>query len=114
MSKSGTSKDLTRNHLHKQTSREVKIKKQRDWGKEIKDVGILVMVIGAVMLLLAGYTMFSADQYGQSSDMQLFLEDKFPFLLIIGLISLLAGIIIKNIGHSKQNKVTDAKQEESK
>lgn len=77
---------------------------KRNWGKEIKQVGILIIIIGAVMLGLIFYGLSAFG--GQSSQSALFkLVDKhFIFLIIGGLVAVLAGVIIRSIGRSKELK----------
>lgn len=77
---------------------------KRNWGKEIKQVGILIIIIGAVMLGLIFYGLSASG--GQSSQSALFkLVDKhFIFLIIGGLVAVLAGVIIRSIGRSKELK----------
>lgn len=77
---------------------------KRNWGKEIKHVGVLIIIIGAVMIGLIFYGLSASS--GQSSQSALFkLVDKhFIFLIIGGLISLLAGVIVRSIGRSKELK----------
>ena len=72
----------------------------RNWGKEIKDVGLLIIIVGVVMLALVLY-LFIAD----SDSALAYLVDKhFFFLVIGGLIALLSGIIVRSIGKSKETK----------
>ncbi len=77
---------------------------KKNWGKEIKQVGVLIIVIGAVMLGLVFYGLAASS--GQSSQSALFkLVDKhFIFLIIGGLVAVLVGVIVRSIGRSKELK----------
>lgn len=71
---------------------------KRNWGKEIKDVGLLIIIVGSVMLALVLYLFI-----GDSDSALAYLIDKhFLFLVIGGLVALLAGIIMRNMGKSKE------------
>lgn len=86
------------------------MKQQRNWGKEIKDVGTLLIVIGIVFLGL----MLLA--FSSSSDTIIYkLVDKAFFVLIFGgLFSMLFGVIIRSIGKSKEAKNASLKDKEQK
>ena len=76
------------------------MKQRRNWGKEIKDVGFLLIIIGIVFL---GLIILA---FSSSTDTIIYqIVDKTFFILIIGgLFSLLFGIIIRSIGKSKEAK----------
>ena len=76
---------------------------KKNLGKEIKDVGVLIIVIGAIMIGLVFYVLFSSGG-NESSVMFTFLEERFPFLIIFGLVFLLVGIIVRSVGKSKEVK----------
>lgn len=82
------------------------MKNKRNWGKEIKQVGVLIIIIGAVMLGLVFY-LFTASN-GQSvktqSPFYQLVDKHFVFLIIGGLITLLVGVIVRSIGRSKELK----------
>ena len=75
-------------------------KSDKDWGSEIKGVGILLIVVGAVMLGLVLLLLIIGD----TSPLGYLINKHFFFLVVGGLVCLLAGIITRSIGKSKQNK----------
>ncbi len=70
--------------------------------KDMKQIGLANLIFGAVLLALALYGLFSAGD--TSSVLVQFVDNRFPFLIIFGLVFLLIGIILRSIGKSKENK----------
>ncbi len=63
-------------------------------GKQIKDLGVLLIVVGAGSVLLALFPLVSSD----TQSMLYILADRyFVWLLIGGLVSIMAGIITRSI-----------------
>ena len=71
-------------------------------GKDLKQIGTATLVFGGILLLLAIYGLFSAGN--TSSLLAQFVGSRFPFLVIFGLVFLLAGIITRSISKSKESK----------
>ncbi len=63
-------------------------------GKQIKDIGVLLIVVGAGSLLLALFPMISSDT---QSPLYILTDRYFVWLVIGGLVSILAGIITRSI-----------------
>lgn len=72
----------------------------KNMGKQIKDVGVLLIVVGIGSLLLALFPLFSSNM---QSPLYMIADRYFIVLLISGLVSALLGIILKEIG-TKNNK----------
>lgn len=81
-------------------------KSKKNWGKEIKDVGILLIVIGVVFL---GMILFSMASSSTTSIIYQIVDKHFIFLIIGGLLSLLFGIIVRSVGKSKETKSVEEK-----
>lgn len=80
----------------------------KNMGKQIKDLGVLFIVVGVISLFLALFPLF----FPNPRSMLYMLADKyFLFLLINGLVVLLAGIITRSIGRSKEDKDKNNKDE---
>ena len=75
--------------------------KEKPDGQDMKQVGIAMLVSGIGLLAITFGGMFSSDQ--QSSLYQ-FVNNRFIFLIIFGLVFLLLGIIFRNVGKSKYDK----------
>lgn len=67
-------------------------------GKQIKDLGVLLIVVGAGSLLLALFPLFSSNT---QSPLYILVDRYFVWLLIGGLIEVLVGIIIRSIVKGK-------------
>lgn len=80
--------------------------KKRNWGKEIKDVGMLFIIIGVIFLAMILFTFISSNT---SSVLYQIVDKHFVFIIIGGLVSLLFGIIVRSIGRSKEKKFNDNK-----
>lgn len=74
-------------------------KSKRNWGKEIKDLGVLIIIIGTVMVLGVLYLFIDG-----SSELAKMLDDHILFLSVGGGIALIIGIIVRSIGRSKEQK----------
>ncbi len=74
-------------------------------GKQIKDVGSLFLVVG-VILAMAVLFIFVA---GDSSPLGRFINDKFFFITVGGLLCFLIGIIVRSIGKTKEAKENEQK-----
>lgn len=86
------------------------MKQKRNWGKEIKDVGTLILIVGAISISTIIFTLFSdsPSSYNENKPyIYQFVNDNFVFLLIGGLFSLLIGIIVRSIGKSKEAKFNE-------
>lgn len=69
-------------------------------GKQIKDVGTLFIVIGAVLALAIIFILIAGD----SSPLGRFVNHNFFFITVGSLVSFLIGIIVRSIGKSKEAK----------
>ena len=78
---------------------------KRNMGKEIKDVGTLFIVIGAVFALAVIFLLGG----GYSSPLGKILEDHFFFLTVGGLFCFLIGIIVRSTGRTKEEKEKEQK-----
>lgn len=81
-----------------------------DKGKDMKQIGIGSIVFGAILLLITFAGMFSNNGSSEKSTLVQFVESRFPFLIIFGLLLLLVGIILRSVGKTKETK--NAKKEE--
>jgi hypothetical protein len=83
------------------------MKQKRNWGKEIKDLGTLILIVGAISISTIIFTLFSdsPSSYNENKPyIYQFVNDNFVFLFIGGLFSLLIGIIVRSVGKSKEAK----------
>ncbi|MDE7120825.1 MAG: hypothetical protein K2O42_01530, partial [Oscillospiraceae bacterium] len=71
-------------------------------GKDMKQIGVALLIFGAILLLLAIYGLFSAGN--AESILVQFVGNRFPFLVISGLVAVLVGVVLRSIGKSKENK----------
>lgn len=78
---------------------------KRNMGKEIKDVGTLFIVIGAVFALAVIYVL----TFGDSSGLGHLIADHFFFVTVGGLLCFLIGIIVRSIGRTKEEKAKEQK-----
>ncbi|MGN0585132.1 MAG: hypothetical protein ACI4JD_06735 [Ruminococcus sp.] len=83
------------------------MKDKRNWGKEIKNVGILLIVVGAIML---GMILFALASGGNQSIIYQIVDRHFIFLMFGGLILLLVGIITRSVGKSKELKFNSSNE----
>ncbi|WP_295084656.1 hypothetical protein [Ruminococcus sp.] len=69
-------------------------------GKQIKDVGTLLIVIGAVFALAVIYVL----TFGDSSPLGYIIEKHFIFVTVGGLLCFLFGIIVRSKGRTKEEQ----------
>ena len=74
-------------------------------GKEIKDVGTLFIVIGAVFAFAVIF-MFGG---GYSTPLGSIIDDHFIFITVGGLLCFLIGIIVRSTGRTKEEKEKEQK-----
>ena len=67
---------------------------------ELRQISIAMLIFGGILLLLVFYGLFAS---GNSLLVQ-FVNQRFLFLVVFGLLFLLAGIITRSIGKSKENQ----------
>ena len=72
-------------------------------GKDMKQIGVSMLIFGAVLLGIVFGGMFS----NSSSAIAQFVNNRFFFLVVFGLVFLLAGIVMRSIGKSKENKTNN-------
>ena len=73
----------------------------KNMGKQIKDLGVLLIVVGTCSLLLALFPLISSDT---QSPLYVIADRYFVWLLIGGLVEVLVGIVVRSIGKSKRYK----------
>lgn len=74
-------------------------------GKQIKDVGSLFLVVGAILAMAVLFIFVAGD----SSPLGRFINDKFFFITVGGLLCFLIGIIVRSIGKTKEVKENEQK-----
>ena len=74
-------------------------------GKQIKDVGSLFWVVGAILAMAVLFIFVAGD----SSPLGRFINDKFFFITVGGLLCFLIGIIVRSIGKTKEAKENEQK-----
>lgn len=80
-------------------------KPEKNWGKEIKDLGVLIIIIGAIMVALIFCALFGDG----TSMLANFVNDHIFFLAVGGGVLLVVGIITRSVGKSKEAKFLDKK-----
>ena len=70
-------------------------------GKQIKDLGVLIIIVGLIMLILVMFALFSTNT---RSGLYYIVTENFMFVTLGCLVCLLSGIIIRSIGKSKEKK----------
>lgn len=75
--------------------------KEKSDGKDMKEVGIAMLICGIVLLVITFAGMFSSDT---ESTLYQFVNDHFFFTIVFGLLFLVIGIILRSIGKSKESK----------
>lgn len=75
--------------------------KEKSNGKDMKEVGIAMLICGIVLLVITFAGMFSSDT---ESTLYQFVNDRFFFTIVFGLLFLVIGIILRSIGKSKESK----------
>lgn len=86
------------------------MKQKRNWGKEIKDVGTLILVVGALFIAIIFIGIFGdtpSSNYENQPFIHQFVNDNIFFLAVGGLFLLLTGIIVRSIGKSKEAKFNE-------
>lgn len=78
---------------------------KNNMGKQIKDVGTLLIVIGAIFALAVLYVL----TFGDSSGLGYIIEKHFIFVTVGGLLCFLFGIIVRSIGKSKEAQANNQK-----
>lgn len=78
---------------------------KRNMGKQIKDVGTLLIVIGVVFALAVVFMFVGGD----SSPLGRIINDHFLFITVGGLLCFLIGIIVRSIGRTKEEKAKEQK-----
>ena len=68
-------------------------------GKDMKQIGISMLIFGVALLGIMFAGMFSSDQQSVLSQ---FVNDRFFFMVVFGLVFLVMGIIFRSIGKSKE------------
>ena len=74
-------------------------------GKQIKDVGSFFLVVGAILAMAVLFIFVAGD----SSLLGRFINDKFFFITVGGLLCFLIGIIVRSIGKAKEAKENEQK-----
>lgn len=77
------------------------MKQKRNMGKEVKDVGVLLIVIGCIMLAIIVFGLASSNTTSFIGEI---IDEHSIFLVVGGLISALLGIVIRSIGRTKELK----------
>jgi len=70
-------------------------------GKDMKQIGVAMLIFGAALLGITFAGIFSSDT---ESTLYQFVNDRIFFTVVFGLAFLLAGIIMRSKGKSKENK----------
>lgn len=73
--------------------------KNKENGKDMKQIGISMLIFGVALLGIMFAGMFSSDQ---QSVLAQFVNDRFFFMVVFGLVFLVMGIIFRSIGKSKE------------
>lgn len=68
-------------------------------GKDMKQIGISMLIFGVALLGIMFAGMFSSDQ---QSVLAQFVNERFFFMVVFGLVFLVMGIIFRSIGKSKE------------
>ncbi|MCR4646418.1 MAG: hypothetical protein K5695_13595 [Oscillospiraceae bacterium] len=76
----------------------------KNMGKQIKELGVLLIVVGAGSLLLALFPLVSSDT---QSPLYILADRYFVWLLVGGLVEMLVGIITRSIGKGKSKNKRD-------
>ena len=74
-------------------------------GKQIKDVGSLFFFVCAILAMAVLFIFVAGD----SSPLGRFINDKFFFITVGGLLCFLIGIIVRSIGKTKEAKENEQK-----
>ncbi|MCM1508109.1 MAG: hypothetical protein NC177_13400 [Ruminococcus flavefaciens] len=68
-------------------------------GKDMKQIGVAMLIFGVALLGIMFAGMFSSDQQSVLSQ---FVNDRFFFMVVFGLVFLVLGIILRSVGKSKE------------
>ena len=68
-------------------------------GKDMKQIGVAMLIFGIALLGIMFAGMFSSDQQSVLSQ---FVNDRFFFMVVFGLVFLVLGIILRSVGKSKE------------
>ena len=74
--------------------------KDKPNGKDMKQVGIAMLIFGIALLGITFAGMFSDT----SSALSQFVNNRFVFIVVFGLVFLVLGIILRSVGKSKEEK----------
>lgn len=69
-------------------------------GKDMKQIGVAMLIFGVALLGIMFAGMFSSDQQSVLSQ---FVNDRFFFMVVFGLVFLVLGIVFRSIGKSKES-----------
>lgn len=75
--------------------------KEKPDGKDMKQVGIAMLICGIALLGITFAGMFSSDT---QSTLYQFVNERFFFTVVFGLVFLVTGIILRSVGKSKELK----------
>lgn len=82
--------------------------KEKPNGRDMKQVGIAMLIFGVALLGITFTGMFSSDT---QSTLYQFVNDRFFFTIVFGLVFLVAGIILRSIGKSKSKELKAEKKD---
>ncbi len=75
--------------------------KDKTDGKDMKQIGIAMLIFGIALLAITFAGMISSDT---QSTLYQFVNNRFFFIVVFGLVFLVLGIILRSIGKSKETK----------
>ncbi len=75
--------------------------KDKTDGKDMKQIGIAMLIFGIALLGITFAGMFSSDT---QSTLYQFVNNRFFFTVVFGLVFLVLGIILRSVGKSKETK----------
>lgn len=75
--------------------------KNKSDGKDMKQIGIAMLIFGIALLAITFAGMISSDT---QSTLYQFVNNRFFFIVVFGLVFLVLGIILRSIGKSKETK----------
>lgn len=82
--------------------------KEKPNGRDMKQVGIAMLIFGVALLGITFAGMFSSDT---QSTLYQFVNDRFFFTIVFGLVFLVAGIILRSIGKFKSKELKAEKKD---
>ncbi|MBP3796708.1 MAG: hypothetical protein J6I46_02890 [Ruminococcus sp.] len=80
---------------------------QSNMGKQIKDLGMLIIIVGAIMAAIIILGLVSGNE---NSFFYIIMYKHFLFLVVGSLLCFLSGIIVRSIGKTKEQKQTNQQQ----